>query len=167
MLIAYDPKRIRETNTRTVQLIDALLNSGITVQLVAHDLRAEYDLHALAEIEAKYKNHPSVSTASAQTVDDVLNIYSRTDAVISGRMHPLILASLAGTLPIAFGGKAKVQSLLAMSGIPALTAGTPEEQAAQVRNLNAQRSQILPKIAEVVADFRTIVERSMAQALTL
>jgi hypothetical protein len=54
-----------------------------------------------------------------------------------------------------------------MSGIPALTAGTPEEQAAQVRNLNAQRSQILPKIAEVVADFRTIVERSMAQALTL
>jgi len=167
MLIAYDPKRIRETNTRTVQLIDALLNSRITVQLVAHDLRAEYDLHALAEIEAKYKNHPGVSTASAQTVDDVLNIYSRTDAVISGRMHPLILASLAGTLPIAFGGKAKVQSLLAMSGIPALTAGTPEEQAAQVRNLNAQRSQILPKIAEVVADFRAIVERSMAQALTL
>lgn len=167
MLIAYDPKRIRETNTRTVQLIDALLNSGITVQLVAHDLRAEYDLQALAEIEAKYKDRPGVSTASAQTVEDVLNIYSRTDAVISGRMHPLILASLAGTLPIAFGGKAKVQSLLAMSGIPALTAGTPEEQAAQVRHLTAQRSQILPKIAEVVADFRMIVERSMAQALTL
>jgi len=167
MLIAYDPKRIREKNERTIQLIDALLKNGISVQLVAHDLRAEYDLQALAEIEARYKDHPGVTTASAQIVDDVVAIYSRTDAVISGRMHPLILASLTGTLPIAFGGKAKVQSLLSMSGIPSLTASTPEEQAAQVRQLTAQRSQILPKIAEVVADFRKIVEGSMAQALTL
>jgi polysaccharide pyruvyl transferase WcaK-like protein len=167
VLIAYDPKRIRETTTRSVQLIDALLSAGIAVQLVAHDLRAEYDLHALAEIAARYKDHPGVTTAKAQTVDDVLTIYSQTDAVISGRMHPLILASLAGTLPIAFGGKAKVQSLLTMSGIPALGPGTPEEQAAQVQLFIAQKLNILPKIADVIADFRANVEGSMAKALTL
>ena len=167
MLIAYDPKRIRETTTRSIQLVDALLNAGITVQLVVHDLRVEYDLYALAEVQARFKDHPGVTTAKAKTVEDVLNIYSQTDAVISGRMHPLILASLAGTLPIAFGGKAKVQSLLAISGIPALGSGTPEEQAAQVYQFIAQRSHILPKIAEVIADFRTDVEVSMANALAL
>jgi polysaccharide pyruvyl transferase WcaK-like protein len=167
ILIAYDPKRIRETTARSTQLIDALLNVGIAVQLVAHDLRAEYDLYALAEIQKKYAGHPGVTTAEAQTVGDVLTIYSQTDAVISGRMHPLILASLAGTLPIAFGGKAKVQSLLAMSGIPALSSGTPEEQAAQVQELIVQKTQILPKIAAVVADFRANVEGSMAKALAL
>ena len=43
MLIAYDPKRIREGTTRSIHLIDALLNVGISVQLVAHDLRTDYD----------------------------------------------------------------------------------------------------------------------------
>lgn len=167
MLIAYDPKRIREESMRSVPLIDALLNIGIIVELVAHDLRAEYDPQAVAEIQARYKGHPGVTTANARMLKDVLSIYSSVDAVISGRMHPLILASLAGTLPIAFGGKAKVKSLLAMSGIPALTPGTPEEQAAQVRQYIVNKQQILPKIADTVADFRNNVEVSMAKALAL
>jgi polysaccharide pyruvyl transferase WcaK-like protein len=167
MLIAYDPKRIREATTRSVQLIDALLRIGISVQLVAHDLRAEYDPQAVSEIQARYKDHPGVTTAAAQMVDDVLNIYSSVDAVISGRMHPLILASLVGTLPIAFGGKAKVQSLLAMSGMPALVSQKPEEQAAQVQQYIAEKQQILPKLADVVADFRKNVETSMTKALAI
>src|SRR5262249_22660591 len=158
MLIAYDPKRIREENTRPVQLIDALLNIGITVQLVAHDLRTDYDPRAVAEIQARYKGHSGVTTANAQTLKDVLVIYSKVDAVNSGRMHPLILASLAGTLPIAFGGKAKVQALLAMSNIPALGNGASKEQAAQVQHYLAQKHQILPGIANVVAEFGNNVE---------
>ena len=165
MLIAYDPKRIREGTTRSIHLIDALLNVGISVQLVAHDLRTDYDPQAVAEIQARYKDHPDVTTASAQMLEDVLHIYSNVDAVISGRMHPLILASLVGTLPIAFGGKAKVQSLLTMSGIPALSSQDQGEQAVQVQQYIAQKQQILPKLADVVADFRNNVELSMAKAL--
>jgi len=167
VLIAYDPKRIRETTSRSVQLIDALLAAGIRVQLVAHDLRKEYDLHALAEMESRYKGNADVIIADVQTVDDVTSLYSQMDAVISGRMHPLILASLAGTLPIAFGGKAKVQSLLAMSGIPALRAETPDEQAGQVLQFIAEKPKLLPKITEVIADFRRNVESSMERALAL
>jgi polysaccharide pyruvyl transferase WcaK-like protein len=167
MLIAYDPKRIRETTERSSQLVDALLRSGVTVHLVAHDLRAEYDPRAVGELQAKYDGHPAVITPRAQSVDDVLNLYSECDAVISGRMHPLILAALVGTLPVAFGGKAKVRSLLAMSGIPALSGESAEEQSQELLQLLARRAELLPQIAEVLRDFHSDVETVMTKALAL
>ena len=167
VLIAFDPKRIRETTERTSLLIDALLRSGAEIILVAHDLRPDYDVQALLALKQQYASVPAVSASSAQTVDDVLTLYSQCDAVISGRMHPLILAALAGSLPIAFGGKAKVRSLLAVSSIPSLTTDTPETQAAEALRLLDTRPQLLPKIAEVLQGFRSNVESGMARALSL
>jgi polysaccharide pyruvyl transferase WcaK-like protein len=137
------------------------------VELVAHDLRADYDVRARDEINAMYKNNLHVTAPVARSVDEVLAIYSRSDAVISGRMHPLILASLAGTLPIAFGGKAKVQSLISMSGIPTIASDVPAQQAQQIRQLLEQRPNLLPAIAHALDTFRINVESTTARALNL
>ncbi len=167
LVVAYDPNRVVDTISRYTKIIDALLEYDIKVQLVAHDLRADYDVRARDEIYKMYRNNLGVRSAEVGSVDEVLAIYSRSDAVISGRMHPLILASLAGTLPIAFGGKAKVQSLIAMSGIPTLTGDVPAQQALQVQQLLAQRSSLLPAIASAVDDFRINVEAATERALKL
>jgi polysaccharide pyruvyl transferase WcaK-like protein len=167
IVVAYDPNRVLDTIPRYTKLIDALLEHGMDVQLVAHDLRADYDVRARDEIHGMYKNDLRVTAPVAKSVDEVLAIYGHSDAVVSGRMHPLILASLAGTLPIAFGGKAKVQSLIAMSGIPTLVSDSPEQQALQVRQLLEQRSDILPAIASAVDNFRLNVETTTERALKL
>jgi polysaccharide pyruvyl transferase WcaK-like protein len=167
IVVAYDPNRVLDTIPRYTKLIDALLEHGMDVQLVAHDLRMDYDVRARDEIHAMYKNSLRVTAPAAISVDEVLAIYSRSDAVISGRMHPLILASLAGTLPIAFGGKAKVQSLIAMSGIPALAPGPAEQQALEVRRFLDERSSLLPAIASTVDTFRINVEAATERALKL
>jgi polysaccharide pyruvyl transferase WcaK-like protein len=167
MVVAYDPNRVLDAIPRYTKLIDALLGYGMDVQLVAHDLRADYDIRARDEIHAMYKDNLRVTASSAKSVDEVLAIYSHSEAVISGRMHPLILASLAGTLPIAFGGKAKVQSLIAMSGIPTLTSDIPTQQALQVQQLLLQRSDLLPAIASAVDNFRINVESVTERALKL
>ena len=167
MVVAYDPDRVLDAIPRYTKLIDALLEYGIEVRLVAHDLRADYDIRARDEIHAIYKNNLRVTSPAARSVDEVLAIYSHSEAVISGRMHPLILASLAGTLPIAFGGKAKVQSLIAMSGIPTLASAIPAQQALQVQQLLEQRSDLLPAIANAVDNFRINVESATERALKL
>ena len=167
LVVAYDPNRVLDTISRYTKLIDALLECDMEVQLVAHDLRADYDVRARDEIYAMYKNDLRVRAPEARSVDEVLTIYSHSDAVISGRMHPLILASLAGTLPIAFGGKAKVQSLIAMSAIPTLTGDVPVQQASQVQQLLDQRSNLLPAIAGAVDNFRINVENATERALKL
>ena len=167
LVVAYDPNRVLDTMSRYTQLIDALLQLDMSVQLIAHDLRADYDVRARNEIHAMYKDNRQVTAPVASSVDEVLAIYSHSDAVISGRMHPLILASLAGTLPIAFGGKAKVQSLIAMSNIPQLTSDFPAKQALQVRQLLQQRSNLLPEIASAVDKFRINVETTTEKALKL
>ena len=167
LVVAYDPNRVLDTISRYTKLIDALLECDMEVQLVAHDLRADYDVRARDEIYAMYKNDLRVRAPEARSVDEVLTIYSHSDAVISGRMHPLILASLAGTLPIAFGGKAKVQSLIAMSAIPTLTGDVPLQQASQVQQLLDQRSNLLPAIAGAVDNFRINVENATERALKL
>ena len=167
MVVAYDPNRVLDTIARYTKLIDALLEYGMDVQLIAHDLRPDYDVRARDEILTMYKNNSRVTAPETRSVDEVLAIYSHSDAVISGRMHPLILASLAGTLPIAFGGKAKVQSLIAMSGIPTLVSDLPALQAQQVQQLLEQRSNLLPAIASAVNDFRINVETATERALKL
>jgi polysaccharide pyruvyl transferase WcaK-like protein len=167
IVVAYDPNRVVDTISRYTKLIDALLDYDMKVQLVAHDLRVDYDVRARDEIHSMYKNDLRVTAPVATSVDDVLAIYSQSDAVISGRMHPLILASLAGSLPIAFGGKAKVQSLIAMSAIPSLSSEVPAQQAQQVQMLLEQRSNILPAIAEAVDSFRINVETVTEKALKL
>ncbi len=46
---------------------------------------ADYDVRARDEIHAMYKNNSRVTAPVARSVDEVLAIYSHSDAVISGR----------------------------------------------------------------------------------
>jgi polysaccharide pyruvyl transferase WcaK-like protein len=167
LLMAYDPTRIREKTDRSQSLIEALLRRNIAVTLVAHDLREGYDRVAVEEIASRFAGHPLLGIFNGNRVEDVLALYSDCDAVISGRMHPLILASLTGTLPIAFGGKAKVQSLLKISSIPTLADAPPEQQVEQIFELIARRDQIQGELQQQIRAFRADVELSIAQALAL
>jgi polysaccharide pyruvyl transferase WcaK-like protein len=165
LLVAYDPKRIREKTGRSQSLVEVLLQKNISVILVAHDLREGYDHIAVEEIASRFPGHPLLYAFNGNRLEDVLSLYSECDAVISGRMHPLILASLVGTLPIALGGKAKVQSLLKISSIPALADASPQQQAEEIFELMARRDQIQQQLQRQIRCFGANVERSIAQAL--
>ena len=165
VLVAYDPARVQEDVSRYTRLVSGLRASGFFVHLIAHDLREAYDVQAVREVKASFPED-EVRTAPVATVSEAFEVYARVDAVLSARMHPLIMGMLAGTLPIAFGGKAKVKSLLAISGIPAISAdGEPLELASQFEAILAERDQLLPKLAETAASFRRSVEETTAKAL--
>ena len=137
------------------------------MELVAHDLREAYDVQAARTVKMSFRDDDGVRITPALTVDDAFAIYARVDAVLSARMHPLIMGLLAGTLPIAFGGKAKVKSLLAISGIPAINPeGEPATLASQVEALVAERPVLLPQLAETAAVFRRSVEETTARAIS-
>jgi polysaccharide pyruvyl transferase WcaK-like protein len=167
LLVAFDPNRIREKTDQSQFLAAALLERDVNVVLVAHDQRPRYDHVAVDEILARLPDHKKLTAFQGRRLEDILLLYSGCDAVISGRMHPLILAALVGTLPIAFGGKAKVRSLLESSSISALAEGSPQEQAAQVAELIARRGKIQQELAHQICRFRADVKRSIAQALAL
>ena len=166
VVVAYDPARVQEDISRYTRLVNGLRNRGFAVELVAHDLRPAYDVQAVREVKAAFPEDSGVRVAPAATVGDVCAIYARVDAVLSARMHPLIMGLLAGTLPVAFGGKAKVKSLLAIAGIPAIAPeGDPLELASRFEAILAERETLLPRLAETADDFRRTVEDTTARAL--
>ena len=166
VVVAYDPARVQEDLARYVRLVTGLRALGFIVELVAHDLRPAYDLHALAVVKASFASDEAVRLAHATTTDDVFTLYARVDAVVSARMHPLIMGALAGTLPIAFGGKAKVRSLLTISGIPAIEpTGEAAALGSQVQSVLSRRHDLLPQLATTIAGFRRNVEDTTARAL--
>lgn len=167
LVIAYDPNRVVDTIGKYKGLIDGLIERDIVVTVIAHDLRADYDIRARDEIMSHYKDFAMVKTVDVRSVDDVLVVYSRSEAVISARMHPLILASLCGTLPIAFGGKAKVRSLIQLADIPEIRAVNAGRQADDVWEFLIQRKERLPAIAAAVEGFREIVENVTRRVLVL
>jgi polysaccharide pyruvyl transferase WcaK-like protein len=98
---------------------------------------------------------------------DAFTIYSQVHAVISGRMHPLIMAAMVGTLPIAYGGRSKVKSLVSMTGMPELSLEQPTSQLATIRALLSQRAEIVNRLSAALDTFRTDVEDSLTKVLTL
>jgi polysaccharide pyruvyl transferase WcaK-like protein len=166
VVVAYDPARVQEDISRYKHLVSALRMRGLRVEFIAHDLREAYDVQALREVKKSYLDDEGVHVAHASTVAEVFAIYSRVDAVISARMHPLIMGMLAGTLPIAYGGKAKVKSLLSNSAIPSIAAdGDPLQIAAQLDVVFAQREVILRQLTENADTYRRMVEETTARAL--
>ena len=166
--VAYDPTRVLEDISRYAILISALRSRDFTVELVAHDLRAAYDIGAVAEVKARFAEDDRVGVAEVANVAEAFHLYSRVDAVISARMHPLIMGMLAGTLPVAFGGKAKVKSLLHVTAIPTINPGEEPAQLMSVFEVFLERSPaLLPQLAESVSAFRRDVEEATAKALRL
>ena len=164
MVIAYDRRRMSEPDTASVELTGALLNSGYIVELIAHDIREDYDLGALMRVKAKLGDHRNLVVHNAGTTAEAFYIYSRVDAVISGRMHPLIMGALAGTLPIAYGGRVKVKSLTEMSGIPILKQDTPKTEIEELGKLLLQRDLYTERISRSIEGFRHEVEAAIEQA---
>lgn len=166
ILIAKDSNRLPESIERLDLLVDALLRNGFRVQLVAHDLREEYDLGALRAFQVKYRTEPNVITQNAGTVEEILEIYSQCDAVISARMHPLILSSLVGALPIAIARTNKVRALVENLGVPVLILDDdPESQTVQIAGLLAHREQYSQVINQRSREFGEAVEAACAEAL--
>jgi polysaccharide pyruvyl transferase WcaK-like protein len=168
VLVAKDVNQLSENMTARLRLlVTTLIQSGINVTLVAHDLRRAYDLGALLSLETKYKDEPRVSSCGAKTVQSVLQLYSQCDAVISARMHPLILASLVGALPIAIVNTRKVRSLVQLLGVPTLDLSDgPERQLACVSEILAKRERYTQDIRKRCRVFGLAVEEMAAKALS-
>ena len=166
LLIAYDPARIRDEISRYSHLVRALRARDFAVKLVAHDLRPDYDPRALREVMQDYAEDPGVTAEAITTVPEAFALYARVDAVVSGRMHPLIMATLAGTLPVAYGGKAKVRSLLRNAPIPSIAADVEPEQAVlQLEAALADKGRLVPELARAVEQFRESVEETTRRAV--
>jgi polysaccharide pyruvyl transferase WcaK-like protein len=167
VLIARDEKQLSDNIDSLNVLTAALVQSGAHVVLVGHDLREAYDIGALSRLEEIHKGNSKVSSHRANSVQDVLKLYSQCVAVISARMHPLILGSLVGALPIAIADTRKVRSLAALLGIPLLNLKEgPERQRVHVAEILARREPQVLEIRRRCQEFGSVVEAMGAEALS-
>lgn len=167
VVVSHDPRRTPRKSDYFSELIRNLLNAGCKVRLIAHDLRIEYDMGLLLQLETEYRNHPHVTFCKPQGVMAALDVYASSIAVISSRMHPLILAALVGSLPVAIPCTAKVRSLVGDLGIPILPSPyMPDRQGIDLLALISSKDECLRLIAARVSEFRLNVQRTTAHALT-
>lgn len=147
-------------------LTRGLLDTGWKIRIVPHDLRKDFDMDPLQRLEKEFINEPRVSICKPQSLGDALELYADSDAVVSNRYHPLILASLIGTLPIAILGTAKVGSLVDALAIPALSeTGLPGDDVQEIRKSMERRGDYLDVISSRVVEFKSIVETSSGKFL--
>jgi polysaccharide pyruvyl transferase WcaK-like protein len=168
LVVAHDPQRTPSKANFFSELGREVADLGCEVCFVAHDLRMEYDYGLLLDLEREYANDPRVTTSRPMLVDEVLQVYADCDAVISSRMHPLILASLVGTLPIAILGTAKVQSLVNALGLPVVSrADSSASRGKKISSFLSDKLSYLQAIEASMAGFGPIVEATTAQALVI
>lgn len=166
VVIARDSDRHPDIIGRLHLLVAALLRSGFQIQLVAHDVRMEYDKGALLLFAERYRDEPRVTWDQLETVEQVLELYSHCDAVISSRMHPLILASLVGSLPIAIVCTEKVKALAVNFEIPALAfEQDPETQISQIKEILGKREEYTRAMGKRSMEFGKTVEEMTERAL--
>jgi polysaccharide pyruvyl transferase WcaK-like protein len=166
LALAHDPQRTPGKANYFSELAKEIVNAGCEVCFVAHDLRLEYDYGLLLDLEREFENDPRVTISKPRSVEEVLQVYADSDAVVSGRMHPLILASLVRSLPIAISGTAKVKSLIKALGLPAIDRS--ERQGAKVDNILSflsRKESYMRAIDDRIAEFAPVVEATTAQAL--
>ena len=148
LVVAYDASRSHGDVESVSCLVRDLLRAGCELSLISHDLRIKYDLGLLIQVGELFRADPRVKICRPQTVANVLDVYASSDAVVSPRMHPLILSSLAGTLAIADSNDAKVRSLVTGLGLPALCpSDTPGQKAENILNFLTSRHTYLRTVA--------------------
>lgn len=166
LVLAHDPQRTPGKSDYFSELATEFLEAGCEVSIVAHDLRVEYDYGLLLSLEQEFARHSQVTICNPRLVGESLEIYANSDAVVSGRMHPLILASLVRTLPIAIRGTGKVNSLIGALGLPALErSGGKNVRARSALAALSQKDFYMRLIQERFAEFGTLVESTTADAL--
>jgi polysaccharide pyruvyl transferase WcaK-like protein len=168
IVVSHDPDRTPRKAEYFSELAQRFLKAGCHVCLTAHDLRIDYDLGLLLRLEGEFRGDSRVTFCKPESVADVLNAYSSSDAVVSIRMHPLILASISGSLPVAISHTAKVRSLAVDLGIPTLSeCNSSIYRATDILALLSAKDAYLQAIADRLAEFRSTVESTTSQALTI
>lgn len=99
------------------------VHDKVKITIVAHDTRPEYDIVAGTKIrESIVSRMPNLQVGlfSPQNLDALMDLYLEADAVISSRLHPLLLGGLSGAVPIAAGSSSKVLGAVARLGFPTI-----------------------------------------------
>ncbi len=83
------------------------------VRLLCHDIRAGFDLDFARDVVAIIEADPGMKATiiAPNSVAEAMSIYTRTELIISSRMHPLIMGLVAGAQVLALGGAGKVRDL--------------------------------------------------------
>lgn len=166
LVLSHDPQRAPGKLDYFSELATEFLEAGCEVSFIAHDLRVEYDYGLLLGLEKEFGNHSRVTICKPKLVGEVLEVYANSDAVVSARMHPLILASLVRALPIAIRGTAKVKSLIDVLGLPSLDSATGKKvRGRSMLTTLSQKETYLRAIEERFAEFGPLVEATTAEAL--
>lgn len=95
------------------------------VSIVLHDPRPEFDLKVGQNILALVDD-PRVEIRTFTTVEDCLGFYKRVAAVMSHRMHPLIIGACGGAACVPLAGSPKVSEVARLLGA---TLETPQSLA--------------------------------------
>lgn len=166
VVVSHDQKRSPGKLDFARELISALLHRGCRVTVVPHDLRIEFDLGIIARLKAALPEVPGLCYAQPRVVHDVCEIYANSDAVISVRMHALILGALSGAIPIAIVETEKVRSLVGGMRLNSLdTTLHVDQQVEQIflylRNAEAKQDEIF----RTVSGYADMVHEHMNLAL--
>jgi len=168
LIVKYDPNRNQGNNTDFSALTRSLLRVGFDVHLIAHDLRVEYDQGHLNQLASEFSDEPKVVCHSVRETQGLMHIYSFVHAVISNRMHPLILAALVKSIPIAIMGTPKVNALVANLGMRSLNdRASYDAQGAAVAEYILSNNDYSMAIASRLTEFKAMVEQSSQAALSL
>ncbi|HEY3928867.1 MAG TPA: polysaccharide pyruvyl transferase family protein [Candidatus Koribacter sp.] len=159
--VCHDPMRKPGDCSTVAILVRELLAAGFHVELTGHDLRPAYDRYLLEALQAELRDVPDVSFVFPDSLDSLLQLYASCHFVISNRMHPLILASLLGSVPIAIAETPKVQALVDNLGIPALDTSSSGQLGSQLIAVLERRSRYESAIARQLVAFRSTVENTV------
>jgi L-malate glycosyltransferase len=133
-----------------------------TQRLFDDDRAVEEQVVARMRHAARATLHEPGSTAALQTVLGGL------DALVSSRLHPLILAASAGTPVVGISAKPKVRAFLCSVGLPELVlspwAASPRALAAALERVLTEPDEVRARLEQGMAAQRAAAARNPATA---
>jgi len=122
-ILAYAPHRSPSlTHSRLDESVALLrrvlarLAPGQTLALLAHDVRADFDLGLAREIAAELGDARAAVREFA-SVDDCIGFYRQVRTVAAARMHPIILGACADAYCVPLEGSRKVRDIAGRLGV--------------------------------------------------
>jgi polysaccharide pyruvyl transferase WcaK-like protein len=166
---------VRHDNDRTpgkpnffAAIVEQFVSAGCTVCITVHDRRMEYDLGVLLQLEEKYRGTAHVMVFKPTCLHDVLELYALADAVVSSRYHPIVLASILGSMPIAIADSLtrKLGVLVEDLRVPVLSNTESNPQAVdEIWSILQKREAYQAAISAKVREFKLAVEDAVCDAL--
>jgi len=168
LVVRNDSARTPGQSDFFAAIAEQFVEAGCSVCLTVHDLRMEYDLGILLQLERRFHDNALITVSKPNCLHHVLHLFASADAVVSSRYHPIILASILGSTPIAVSHSLtmKLGSLVDDLGVPVLKhMESRASQVDEIRSIFAKEELVRANISGKVREFKLAVEDAVGRAL--